>query len=186
MIILIIHIIISYAQNIALIVYVNDGSHVRLRHPYCVYISAQRQYTAVLKMCTLLKWLSLSYILGYFCSNINQSTFGIEQMEIYGPLYRGCQVWFLLITNIVNKVLNSRMYRKGRLCFGPYVWFHICIVSIFSACRLFFLSKSLKQTQPINHFCMASNDSMGIDSNFGKPFMKTEIVLFLSLVFLKM
>ena len=49
----------------------------------------------------------------------------------------------------------------------------------------FFLSKSLKQTQPINHFCIASNDSMGIDSNFGKPFMKTEIVLFLSLVFFK-
>ena len=37
---------------------------VRLRHPSCVYISAQRQYTAVLKMCTLLKWLSLPYILG--------------------------------------------------------------------------------------------------------------------------
>ncbi len=52
-IILIIDIIISYDQNISLIFYVNDGSHVRLRHPSCVYISAQRQYTAVLKMCTL-------------------------------------------------------------------------------------------------------------------------------------
>ena len=67
MIILIIHIIISYDQNISLIFYVNNGSHVRLRHPSCVYISAQRQYTAVLKMCTLLKWLSLPYILGIYC-----------------------------------------------------------------------------------------------------------------------
>ena len=64
MIILIIHIVVSHDQNISLIFYVNDGSHVRLRHPSCVYISAQRQYTAaVLKMCTLLKWLSLPYIL---------------------------------------------------------------------------------------------------------------------------
>ena len=63
MIILIIHIIVSYDQNILLIFYVNDGSHVRLRHPSCVYISAQRQYTTVLKMCALLKWLSLPYIL---------------------------------------------------------------------------------------------------------------------------
>ena len=65
MIILTIHIIISYDQNISLIFYLNDGSHVRLRHPSCVYISAQRQYTAVVKMCTLLKWLSLPYILGF-------------------------------------------------------------------------------------------------------------------------
>ena len=42
MIILIIHIIVSYDQNISLIFYVNDGSHVRFRHPSCVYISAQR------------------------------------------------------------------------------------------------------------------------------------------------
>ena len=27
--------------------YVKDGSHVRLRHPSCVYITDQRQYTAV-------------------------------------------------------------------------------------------------------------------------------------------
>ena len=57
MIILIIHIIVSYDQNISLIFYVNDRSHVKLRHPSCFYISAQRQYSAVLKMCTLLKWL---------------------------------------------------------------------------------------------------------------------------------
>ena len=50
LIILIINIIISYDQNISLIFYVNDGSHVRLRHPSCVYITAQRQYTAVLKI----------------------------------------------------------------------------------------------------------------------------------------
>ena len=31
------------------------GSHVRLRHRSCVYITAQRQYTAVQKMCTLLE-----------------------------------------------------------------------------------------------------------------------------------
>ena len=47
MIILIIHIIVSYDQNISLIFYVKDGSHVRLWHPSCVYITAQRQYTAV-------------------------------------------------------------------------------------------------------------------------------------------
>ena len=27
--------------------YVKDGSHVRLRHPSCVYITARRQYTAL-------------------------------------------------------------------------------------------------------------------------------------------
>ena len=32
--------------------YVKDGSHVRLWHPSCVYITAQREYTAVQKMCT--------------------------------------------------------------------------------------------------------------------------------------
>ena len=41
------NIIASYNQNISLIFYVKDWSHVRLRHPSCVYISAQRQYTAV-------------------------------------------------------------------------------------------------------------------------------------------
>ena len=34
-------------QNISLIFYVKEGSHVRLRHPSCVYITAQ--YTAVQK-----------------------------------------------------------------------------------------------------------------------------------------
>jgi len=38
--------IVSYDQNISLIFYVKDGSHVRLRHSSCVYITAQRQYTA--------------------------------------------------------------------------------------------------------------------------------------------
>ena len=47
--ILIIYIIVSYDQNISLIFYV------RLRHPSCVYITAQRQYTAVQKMRTPLK-----------------------------------------------------------------------------------------------------------------------------------
>ena len=42
LIILIIHIIVSFDQNISFIFYVNDGSHVRLRHPSCVYITAQR------------------------------------------------------------------------------------------------------------------------------------------------
>ena len=53
MIILIIHIIVSCDQNISLIFfYVKDGSHVRLWHPSCVYITAQRQYIAVQKMRT--------------------------------------------------------------------------------------------------------------------------------------
>ena len=34
--------------------YVKDGFQVRLWHPSCVYITAQRQYTAVQKMSTLL------------------------------------------------------------------------------------------------------------------------------------
>ena len=44
-----IHIIVSYDQNISSIFYVKDGSNFRLRHPSCAYITAQRQYTAVQK-----------------------------------------------------------------------------------------------------------------------------------------
>ena len=36
---MIIHIIVFYYQNISLIFYVEDGSHVRLWHPSCVYIT---------------------------------------------------------------------------------------------------------------------------------------------------
>jgi len=61
LIILIIHIIVSYDQNISLVFYVKDRSHVRLWHLSCVYITAQRQYTAVQKMRTALKSLSLYY-----------------------------------------------------------------------------------------------------------------------------
>ena len=50
LIILIINIKVSYDQNISLIFYVKDESHVRLLHPSCVYITAQRQYTAVQKI----------------------------------------------------------------------------------------------------------------------------------------
>ena len=46
---LIIHIIVSYDQNISLIFYVKDGSNVRLRHPSCVYIIPPRD-TAVQKI----------------------------------------------------------------------------------------------------------------------------------------
>ena len=52
MIILIIRIIVSYDQNISLIIHVKDGSHGMIRHPFCVYITAHRQYTAVQKMLT--------------------------------------------------------------------------------------------------------------------------------------
>ena len=45
MIILIFHIIVSFDRNILLIFYVKDGSHVRLWHPSCVYINAQRDST---------------------------------------------------------------------------------------------------------------------------------------------
>ena len=55
-----IHIIVIYDQNISLIFYVKDGSHATLWHPSCVYITAQRQYTAVQKM----RKLSLHYNLG--------------------------------------------------------------------------------------------------------------------------
>ena len=64
--ILIIHIIVSYDQKLSLIFYVKNGSHFRLRHPYCVYITAKRQCTAVQKMRTLLKQLSLHYNLGKY------------------------------------------------------------------------------------------------------------------------
>ena len=47
---LIIHIIVSYDQNISSIFFVTYGSHVRLQHPACVYITTQRQYTAVQKI----------------------------------------------------------------------------------------------------------------------------------------
>ena len=50
MIILIIQIKVSYDQNISSNFYVKDGSHVRLRLPSCVYITAQRQYAAVQKI----------------------------------------------------------------------------------------------------------------------------------------
>jgi len=49
LIILIIHIIVSYDQNISLIIYVKDGSHVRLRHSSCVYITAHWQYNCSTK-----------------------------------------------------------------------------------------------------------------------------------------
>jgi len=55
LIILIIHIIVSYDQNISLIFYVKDESHVRFRHPSCVYITVQRQCTTIQKMRTPLK-----------------------------------------------------------------------------------------------------------------------------------
>ena len=92
MIILIIDIIISYDQNISLIFYVNDESHVRLRHPSCVYISAQRQSTAVLKMCTLLKWLSLPYIL--------------DTAEFWASI-----AWFVYYTTVYN--MYTRFRRKN-------------------------------------------------------------------------
>ena len=44
--ILIIHIKVSYDTRIFYWFYVKDGSHVRLWHPSCVYIIAQRPYTA--------------------------------------------------------------------------------------------------------------------------------------------
>ena len=100
MIILIIHIIVSYDQNISLIFYVNDGSHVRLRHPSCVYINAQRQYTAVLKMCTLLKWLSLPYILGpsYVLLQFS-SIWCIAQWNIVVQIVPLPEIFYILLWN---------------------------------------------------------------------------------------
>ena len=46
---------VSYDQNISLVLCLKDESHVGLRHPSCVYIPAQRQYTAGQKMRTPLK-----------------------------------------------------------------------------------------------------------------------------------
>ena len=48
--ILIYHIIVSYDQNILLNFYVKDRSHVRLRHPSCVYIPP-RDRTLQYKRC---------------------------------------------------------------------------------------------------------------------------------------
>ena len=53
---LIIHIIVSYDQNISLIFYVKVWFNVRLWHPSCVYCTAQRQYTAVETIRTPLKY----------------------------------------------------------------------------------------------------------------------------------
>ncbi len=38
---------IKYDKKFFFIFYLKDGSDVRLRHPYCVYMTAQRQYTKV-------------------------------------------------------------------------------------------------------------------------------------------
>ena len=59
LIILIIHKIVSYDQNISLIFYVKDGSHVRLPHPSCVYITAQWQYTSEITFLALNPWSSV-------------------------------------------------------------------------------------------------------------------------------
>ena len=52
--ILIIHIIVSYDQNISMIFYVKDVSHVRLWHPsvLCLLYSPETVHVAVLKMRT--------------------------------------------------------------------------------------------------------------------------------------
>ena len=52
--ILIIHIIVSYDQNISKIIFVKMDPMSGCKHPSCVYFSAQRQYTAVQKIRTLL------------------------------------------------------------------------------------------------------------------------------------
>ena len=64
--ILIFHMIISYDKNISLIFFVKDGSHVRLRHPSCVYITAQRQYTLQYKRCIHL-WNNFLCIIALLC-----------------------------------------------------------------------------------------------------------------------
>ena len=61
LIILIIHIVVCYDQNMSLHFYVKAWSHVRLRHPSCVYITTHRQYIAIQKMRTPLKYLSMHY-----------------------------------------------------------------------------------------------------------------------------
>ena len=53
--ILLFHIIVSDDQNISLNFFEKDDSHFMLSHPSGVYFTAQRQYTAVLKMFTNLK-----------------------------------------------------------------------------------------------------------------------------------
>ena len=50
-----------FDQNISLIFYVKDGSYARLWHLSFVFITAQRQYTAVQNMRSPLKELSLHY-----------------------------------------------------------------------------------------------------------------------------
>jgi len=49
------HISFLWPEYFIVFFYVKDGYHVRLRHPSCVYITAQSQYTAVQKMRTPLK-----------------------------------------------------------------------------------------------------------------------------------
>ena len=92
MIILIIHIVVSYDQNISLIFYVKDGSHVRLWHPSCVYITAQRQYTAVQKIVHFPCITSLgkdesflNYIRGWMRSFKQPSIYGLASRHVQLP-----------------------------------------------------------------------------------------------------
>ena len=119
--ILIIHIIVSYDLNISLISYVKDGSHIRLRHLYCVYITAQRQYIAVQKMRTLgTPWFYqyweqfyniVSYIQysAYFSSNI-------------APFLVICVfVSSYFLENLISLHLLSFLYFSVRIV--NYVWY---------------------------------------------------------------
>ena len=101
---LIIHVIVSYDQNISLIFYVKDCSHVRLWHLSCVYFTAQRQYTPEIKICTPLK-LSLHYnslimIILYYFNIIKFSVF---------------EIWFIIIILIIAD--NPSIIRNRAL--GP-------------------------------------------------------------------
>ena len=75
-IILIIHIIVSFDQNISMIFFVKGGSHVSLWHPSSVYFTAKRQYTVVQKMRTPLKELSLHY------NSLSNPNFFIQQCSL--------------------------------------------------------------------------------------------------------
>ena len=118
MIILIIYIIVSYDQNISLIFYVNDGSHVRLRHLSCVYINAQRQvhcstkdvYTSEMTFLALHSWLKPSW--DRSCDSMEFPSQNLRKIS-HGVL----ELWSDIQTNYQRLLLYIYTYIYIRLSF---------------------------------------------------------------------
>ena len=112
MVILIIHIIVSYDQNISLIIYVKDGSHVRLRQPSCVFhyrpetvrCSIKDAYTSEITLLALLPWILL------LLPNLKHLRMHLWILNDSKKCY-----WY----RSLKKYLNQFM----KITFGPYWYF---------------------------------------------------------------